>query len=77
MNSNGKAIDTFSHGNIRAMVWATVKNWFGLLKPEDNPGTVLSWLRAPGHHYSWQYPGVCAEITKFLEDNLGSKEGTY
>ena len=73
MNSNGKTIDTFSYGNVRAVLWSTVKGWFGLLSPEDNPGTILSWLRAPGHDYSWQYPGVCSEVTKFLETNFGAK----
>ncbi len=75
MNSNGKTVDTFSYGNVPAMIWATVKNCFGLLSPEDNPGTVLSWLRAPGHHYSWQYPGVCSEVINFLENNFGAKKG--
>jgi hypothetical protein len=73
MNSNGKTIDTFSYGNVRAVLWATVKGWFGLLSPEDNPGTILSWLRAPGHEYSWQYPGVCSEVVRFLEENFGAK----
>jgi hypothetical protein len=73
MNSNGKTIDTFSYGNVRAVLWATVKGWFGLLPPEDNPGTILSWLRAPGHDYSWQYPGVCSEVVRFLEENFGAK----
>jgi hypothetical protein len=73
MNSNGKGIDTFSYGNIPAMVWATFKGWFGLLSPDENPGNILSWLRAPGHDYSWQYPGVCSEVIKFLEANFGVK----
>jgi hypothetical protein len=73
MNSNGKTIDTFSYGNVSAVIWATVKNWLGLLSPEDNPGTILSWLRAPGHDYSWEYPGVCVEVMKFLEENFGAQ----
>jgi hypothetical protein len=74
MNSNGRTIDTFSYGNVPAMIWATVKSWFGLSSPEDNPGTILSWLRAPGHDYSWQYPGVCTEVVKFLDENFGAKK---
>jgi hypothetical protein len=73
MNSNGKTIDTFSYGNIRVILWTTVKGWFGLAPVENNPGTILSWLRAPGHDYSWQYPGVCSEVVKFLKGNFGSK----
>lgn len=74
MNSNGRGVDTFSYGNVPAMIWATVKGWFGLTSPEDNPGSILSWLKAPGHDYSWQYPGVCTEVQKFLEENFGEKE---
>jgi len=75
MNSNGKTIDTFSYGNIRAMLGATVKGWLGLLSPEENPGTILSWLRAPGHDYSWRYPGVCSEVVRFLKNNFSIKKG--
>ena len=74
MNSNGKGIDTFSYGNVPAMIWATVKGWFGLTSPDDNPGNILSWLKAPGHDYSWQYPGVCSEVVDFLDKNFGEKE---
>jgi hypothetical protein len=74
MNSNGKGIDTFSYGNVPAVVWATFKSWFGLSSTEDNPGNILSWLRAPGHDYSWQYPGVCSEVVKFLANNFGWKQ---
>lgn len=74
MNSNGRGVDTFSHGNVPAMIWATVKGWFGLTSPDDNPGNILSWLKAPGHDYSWQYPGICAEVANFLESNFGQKE---
>jgi hypothetical protein len=73
MNSNGKTIDTFSYGNVPAMVWATVKGWLGLSSPEDNPGNILNWLRAPGHDYSWQYPGVCSGIAEFLKENFGTR----
>ncbi len=74
MNSNGRGTDTFSYGNVPAMVWATVKGWFGLTSPNDNPGNILSWLKAPGHDYSWQYTGVCSEVVDFLDRNFGKKE---
>ena len=72
MNSNGRGVDTFSYGNVPAMIWATFKSWFGLSSPDDNPGSILSWLRAPGHDYSWQYPGVYAEVISFLDKNFNS-----
>jgi len=73
MNSNGRGIDTFSYGNVPAMVWATVKGWFGLTSPNDNPGDILSWLKAPGHHYSWDYPGVSSAVVTFLDGNFAKK----
>jgi hypothetical protein len=74
MNSNGRCVDTFSYGNIPAMVWATVKGWLGMSSPDDNPGDILSWLKAPGHDYSWQYPGVCTAVVNFLDKNFGQKD---
>ncbi|MFC1970901.1 hypothetical protein ACFLV0_03065 [Chloroflexota bacterium] len=74
MNSNGTAIDTFSYGKVTTMIWATVKGLFGLLPPEEDPGTILSWLRAPGHDYSWDYPGVCSEVINFLKENFGPEK---
>jgi len=73
MNSNGKAIDTFSYGKLSTMVWATVKGWFGASSPEEDPGTILTWLRAPGHNYSWEYPGVSSAVNQFLEANFKAK----
>jgi hypothetical protein len=71
VNSNGIGDDTFSYGNVPAMLWATVKGWFGMIKESDNPGNILKWLRAPGHDYSWQYPGVYDSIVSFLQRNFG------
>lgn len=74
MNSNGQAVDTFSYGKISTMIWATVRGWFGLMPPEENRGTILTWLRAPGHDYSWQYPGVSSEVIKFLKNNFEARK---
>jgi hypothetical protein len=71
INTNGTCVDSFSYGNMPGMIWATFKHWIGLSSPEDNPGDILKWLKAPGHHYSWDYPGISTEILKFLEDNFG------
>jgi len=73
MNTNGRSIDTFSYGNLPAMVWATFKGWFGMTSPEDSPGDILNWLKAPGHDYSWQYPGISSAVVDFLETNFPEK----
>jgi hypothetical protein len=74
MNSNGRGIDTFSYGNLPVMLWSTVRGWFGLTPPDENPGNILSWLKAPGHDYSWEYPGVCSEVVGFLEKQFQVKK---
>jgi hypothetical protein len=67
MNDNGIRLDTFHYYQVRAILWATVKSWFGI---KDSPGTILSWLKAPGHDYNWQYPGVSSAVIGFLNDNF-------
>jgi hypothetical protein len=74
INSNGAVPDTFSYGDVPAMVWATVKSWFGLDSPDDEAGNILFWLRAPGHDYSWQYPGVYDGVVNFIKNNFGNKD---
>jgi hypothetical protein len=71
LNNNGATIDTFSYGDVPAMVWATVKGWFGLASPGDKKGNVLLFLKAPGHDYSWQYPGVYNNVVAFIKKNFG------
>jgi hypothetical protein len=70
MNNNGATPDTFSYGDIPAIVWYTVKGWFGAATPENKTGHILFWLKAPGHDYSWQYPGVYSKIVEFIDKNF-------
>jgi hypothetical protein len=74
VNNNGATIDTFSYGDIPAIVWTTVKSWFGVSSPDDKPGHILFWLKAPGHDYSWQYPGVYNNIVDFINQNFSNKD---
>jgi hypothetical protein len=67
MNDNGLRLDTFHYKQVRAILWATFKSWFGV---KLQPGTILSWLKAPGHDYNWQYPGVSSAVISFLNDNF-------
>ena len=73
MNDNGLRLDTFHYGQARAIFWATFKSWFGV---KDEPGTILSWLKAPGHDYNWNYPGVSSVVTEFLNRNFGNDKAT-
>jgi hypothetical protein len=72
LNSNGMTPDSFSQGDIPAMVWASLKALVGLSPPEEeDPGRILYFLRAPGHDYGWQYPDVYSQISNFLKENFG------
>lgn len=73
VNSNGKGDDSFSYGNIREIIKANIKSTLGFSSPHDNPGTILSWLKAPGHHYAWEYPSVSSKVVKFLEEHFSRK----
>ena len=72
LDGNGAVSDTFSQGDIPAMIWATLQGSLGLLPPEENPGKIGKFMRAPGHYYSWQYPYVYSQIVTFLEENFGT-----
>ena len=74
LNNNGITPDSFSRGDVVAMVGASAKALFGFSSPEeDDPGRILFYLRAPGHDYRWHYPAVYSEITQFLHQNFGLK----
>jgi len=73
LTDNGIVPDAFSNGDILAMIWGTIKSLFGLSQPEDASGYILYYVRAPGHDYQWQYPGVGTVITNFLKQNFEVK----
>jgi len=76
LNYNGITPDSFSQGDIPAILWASLKALVGLSSPEEeDPGRILYFFRAPGHDYCWQYPGVYSQISNFLEQNFGFKQG--
>jgi len=70
MNTNGRTIDTFSYGKVPVVVRTSIKSWLGLSSPKDEPGDILSWLKAPGHHYTWEYPGVYTRVIDFLQTHF-------
>lgn len=74
LDTNGVVPDTFARGDLPGVIYATIRSMLGLA-PNDNPGRILKFLRAPGHDYRWQYPYVDSQIAGFLEKNFGSKAG--
>lgn len=73
LDTNGQVPDTFSHGDIPAMLITSLKALFGVSLTEDEEaGRVFYFIRAPGHDYNWRYPGVNLKIANFLEDNFSA-----
>ncbi len=70
LDSNGIVPDSFSRGDVATMLWASLKSLLGRSSGEE-PGTILKYIRAPGHDYSWRYPYVYARISRFLRENFG------
>ena len=73
MTDNGIFPDAYSQGDFLTVVRANLEALFGLPQSEDKLGTILRYVRAPGHEYRWQYPGVYSQVTKFLDKNFGAE----
>ena len=73
MTDNGIFPDAYSQGDFFTIIRANLEALLGLPQPEDQPGTILRYVRAPGHDYGWQYPEVYSQISNFLNKNFGIK----
>jgi hypothetical protein len=71
LTSNGIVPDSFSRGDFITIVSANLKALFGLSQPAGDNGTILRYIRAPGHEYRWEQATVYAKITSFLKQNFG------
>lgn len=74
MTDNGMFPDAYSQGDFLTMIRANLRALFGLPQPKDQIGTIFLYVRAPGHDYRWQYPGVYSQITDFLDKNFGTAQ---
>jgi len=72
LNNNGMIPDSFSQGDFLTMARANLRALFGLPQPAEQSGTIGHFVRAPGHDYWWHYPGVCPQITDFLDKHCGT-----
>ena len=73
ITDNGIIPDSFSQGDFFTLISGNIKALFGMSQPEDDSGRILYYVRAPGHEYRWNYPGVYSEILAFLRQNFGMK----
>ena len=75
LDTNGQVPDAFSQGNIPAMLTTSLKALVGMpLTEDEEAGRIFYFVRAPGHDYNWQYPGVYLQITDFLQQNFSFDE---
>ncbi len=70
LDDNGLHPDTFTRGEIGAMLWASIQELAGVPQAPEDSGRVLTFLRAPGHDYRWMYPEVRSQISEFLRANF-------
>ena len=73
VTNNGRTPDSFSRGEFLTMTRASLRALFGLPQPENESGAIMHYVRAPGHDYWWEYPGVYSQILDFLEENFSIK----
>ena len=67
IRSNGTVPDSFSQGDLLAIIRANIETLLGL--SQKYPGGILLYVAAPGHDYNWEYPGVQSQIIAFLQAN--------
>lgn len=66
LKSNGVIPDSFSDGDFITVARANLRSWLGLVESDNDSGTILLHMQAPGHQYSWWYPEVRSRIDDFL-----------
>ncbi len=64
IKNNGEQADTFSTGNIPAIIRANIESAFGIYHGAE--GNILLYIGAPGHYYSWDYTEVRSQVRQFL-----------
>jgi hypothetical protein len=76
ISDNGIAPDSFSRGDLLTIARANFAELLDGSHAGGDRGTILKYLRAPGHDYWWDYPAVSSQITRFLEENVGIGSAT-
>ena len=67
LRSNGVVPDSFSQGDLFAIIRANIEALFGI--SQENPGHILLYIGAPGHDYQWKYETVRSQVINFLEQH--------
>jgi len=70
INDNGIIPDVLSRGDILAIFRANLWH-LPTYRPEE--GHLFFYIRAPGHIYTWDHPGVNSEISSFLRNHFAGE----
>ena len=73
---NGVMPDIVRRGGVARFLWTLFKASWGRLPsvapPEEGSfRAVCRYLKAPGHTYTWNHPGVRSYVVAFLRENFG------
>jgi hypothetical protein len=72
LREGGIIPDSFSSGDIFAIIAANLEVLFGFPRPVASSGNIMFFINAPGHEYWWQYPEVHTQIINFLQGHFGT-----
>jgi hypothetical protein len=64
IKNNGEQADTFSNGNVPAIIRTNAESAFGIYHGAQ--GNILLYIGAPGHYYSWDYAEVRSQVEQFV-----------
>ncbi len=73
VEDNGLMPDSIRQGDLWAILRANLTHGPSLSRPPG--GSIMVgpiFIRAPGHEYSWEHPGVRENVTAFLREHFGS-----
>ncbi|OGO03910.1 MAG: hypothetical protein A2Y91_06550 [Chloroflexi bacterium RBG_13_54_8] len=78
IRGNGVEPDIVGSRGYLDFLWKLARANVGRLPSSSPPkgGSFRAWrwyLKAPGHIYTWDYPGVRTSVVAFLEQNFGRK----
>ena len=75
INDNGIFLDTLSYGDIISIAFGSIiSSPFAYNSLDGGVKVTIALMKAPGHDYDWEFPGVHSRIEAFLEENFGGED---
>ncbi|MBL7119320.1 MAG: hypothetical protein ISS53_01400 [Dehalococcoidia bacterium] len=78
IEDNGVMPDILNSRGVLHFLWTLFKanlgHFLSASPPDEGSFKAVNWyLKAPGHTYTWNHPGVRTRIMAFLEQNFGNE----